>query len=109
GAPTPPRPPARERFVLGAGEWGERRGLLIDGGAALPVRRGGIEVIDDVAAESEGTGVGNLGAGEDLDQRRLAGAVLAEEGVHFACADVERHVAQSVDAGERFADRARFE
>ena len=35
-------------------------------------------------ADGERAGIGRLGAGHDLDQRRLAGAVLADERMHFA-------------------------
>ena len=39
-------------------------------------------------------------AGQDFQQRRLAGAVLAEQAEDFAAAHVERDVAQRGDAGE---------
>ena len=37
-----------------------------------------------------------------LDQGRLAGAVFADEPVHFALVNVEIDAAQSGDAGKRF-------
>ena len=38
--------------------------------------------------------VGLVVAGEDLDQRRLAGTVLADERVHFARGDVEADIVE---------------
>ena len=49
-------------------------------------------------------GVGLVRSGEDLDQRRLAGAVLAEQAVHLTGADVEVDAVQRPDAGEGLDD-----
>ena len=43
-------------------------------------------------------------AGGDVHQRRLAGAVLAEQGVHLAGQNLERDVLQRGDAGEALGD-----
>jgi hypothetical protein len=49
--------------------------------------------------EQVGVAVGLLGdAEQDLDERRLAGAVLAEEAVDLALLDGERHALQRLDA-----------
>ena len=48
-------------------------------------------------------------AAEDLEQRRLAGAVLAEEGEHLAGPHVERDVVERLDVGEGLADVADLE
>ena len=45
--------------------------------------------------------VGLVVAGEDLDQRRLAGAVLADERVHFARGDIDADVVERDLARER--------
>ena len=42
--------------------------------------------------------------GQHLDQRRLAGAVLAEQAVHLAGLDVEVHAVERADAGELLDD-----
>ncbi len=42
--------------------------------------------------------VGMHGAGDRLDQRRLAGAVVADDGEHFAGVEVEIRVVESGDA-----------
>ena len=44
-------------------------------------------------------------AREQIDQRRLACPILAEQHMTFAPADLERNAAQRDDAGEAFADR----
>ena len=43
-------------------------------------------------------------AGEDLDQRRLAGAIGADQPVHFAGHDIERHALQRLRAAEGLGD-----
>ena len=43
-------------------------------------------------------------AGQDLHQGRLAGPVLAADGVDLASLDGDRHVLQGLDAGERLGD-----
>ena len=43
-------------------------------------------------------------AGEDLDQRRLAGAVVAEQAQHLARLHLERDVVKHVDRAERLVD-----
>ena len=39
-------------------------------------------------------------ARENLHQRAFAGAVFADDGMHFTAANVERHIGQGHDAGE---------
>ena len=56
--------------------------------------------VDDAAAQADLAGVGAMDAGEDLDQRRLAGAVLAEQRMHLAGADVEVDSVERQRAGE---------
>ena len=53
--------------------------------------------------------VGLVAGREHLDQRRLAGAVLAEQAVHLAGADVELDAAQGEDAGEALDDAAHLQ
>src|SRR4249919_397760 len=47
-------------------------------------------------------GIGIVEARQYLDQRRLAGAVLAKQPVHFAAADREVHLIQRAYAAETF-------
>ena len=95
-----------EEDVLGDGELGEEQELLVDGGdaAAGGLARGdGGELL---VAEADAAAVGGVGAGDDLDERRLAGAVFAEERVDLAGAEVEGDVVQHADAGEGLGDAA---
>jgi hypothetical protein len=48
--------------------------------------------------------VGLVGAGEDLDQGRLAGTVLADQRVNLAPAQLERDAVQCQDARESLRD-----
>src|SRR5439155_10631774 len=61
---------------------------------------------DRLAIDDELTVVraGRVDARQRLDQRRLAGSVLAAQRVHFAGAQIERHVAQSGDRAEALRD-----
>jgi hypothetical protein len=43
-------------------------------------------------------------AGQDLDQGRLAGAIVAEEAMHLASLKIEGHAFQRNDGAEIFAD-----
>ena len=52
-------------------------------------------------------GVGAVGAGDDLDQRALARAVLADERVHLARPQLERHVREGSHARRRTSRRGR--
>ena len=52
----------------------------------------------------DGTRVRRVVAGERLDQRRLAGAVLTDERVDLALADLDRRVDQSPGSGKRLRE-----
>ena len=62
--------------------------------------------IDGAAVEADLAGIGGVDAGEDLDQRRLAGAVLAEQRMHLAAPDVEVDVVERQRAGEALGQAA---
>ncbi|MDT4868833.1 hypothetical protein FQZ97_1038190 [compost metagenome] len=47
---------------------------------------------------------GAVDAGDDLDQRALAAAVLAGKAVHLARANVEAHILERLDATEGHVD-----
>ena len=57
-----------------------------------------------LAAPGDRAVVGLVGAGEDLDEGGLPGAVLAEQTVHFAGLDLQVHAVEGADAGERLGD-----
>ena len=48
-------------------------------------------------------------AGEHLDQRRLAGAIVAQQADDLAGQDRQRDVVERVDAGEALGDVAQFD
>jgi hypothetical protein len=53
--------------------------------------------------------VGLVDAGQDLDQRRLAGAVLADERRHLARIELERDLVQRRTPGKRLGDAGQSE
>ena len=108
-ARDPARKLAAEEDVLGDVQVGNERELLEDDGNAEPAGIGGRRDAHRLSFEQELAAVGMVGAVQRLDQRRLAGAVLAEQHVHFAGVDRQRHVVQRADAGERLRDAAHFE
>ena len=55
---------------------------------------------DRTPREQDLAGIGLVHAGKDLDQRRLAGAVLAEKRMDLAAADVEIDVVERPRRGE---------
>ena len=64
---------------------------------------------DCFAADVERAAVGLVGAGDDLDERGFARAVLAEQRVDFARLQLERHALQRADGAEGFADVGELE
>ncbi len=59
---------------------------------------------DGLPADRDRAGVGDERAGGDVHQRRLAGAVLAEDRVHLAGQHAHRDVGQGRDAAEVLGD-----
>ena len=87
--------------VLDHGQVGEQRRLLVDdcdprldGGSRAAQR-------DLDAVDEQPPAVRGVDAGEDLDQRRLASAVLAHERVRLAGVEVDRDVLEGMDRAER--------
>ena len=97
---------AADVHVLSDGEVGAERDLLVHGGDAhvLRVLRGldGDRAV--VALEVDVAAVLLVDAGQDLDERGLARAVLAHEGVDLARAKREVDVLQGLHAREVLAD-----
>ena len=56
------------------------------------------------ARELQLAGVGGNRAAQDLHQRALAGAILADQGQHLAAAGCQRNAAQSLRGAEALAD-----
>ncbi|MGY4425592.1 hypothetical protein ACVWY2_008041 [Bradyrhizobium sp. JR6.1] len=91
---------AAKEQVLFHGEARDQRELLehrTDADLARPLRR---QMLDLLAAELERAFVGWKRTGYDVDQGRLAGAVLAEQDVKFAGTHIEVDAVECTDAGE---------
>ncbi len=106
------------RDVVGDREVGNERQLLEDADDAGAVGGGGRVEGDLRAVEHDAPGVGPDDAGQNLDQRRLAGAVLAEDRVNPPGGDGEisllqrahaavalRHALHAQDRGARLHSR----
>ena len=61
-----------------------------------------------LAVEPRFAGVGQVDAAQDLHQRRLAGAIFANDAQDFARAQREMHVVQGLNAWEGFGDVSCF-
>ena len=65
--------------------------------------------MDRLAVEDERALARRVEAGENLHQRRLAGAIVADDAQDLAGIDVEIHIAQRGDGAEIFVDAAGLE
>ena len=83
---------------------GMHRGVLVHDRDAQSRRLARVEPLDRLPLEDHRAGVGLDGAGRDVHERRLARAVLAEQGVHLAGQDLERDVGQGGHAGVALGD-----
>ena len=111
-------PPARARAAMHGDRERQRRQRRqrveqlvdlegADDAAANPLVRG--ERRDVVAVEQDRPGGRLENAGEQVDQRRLAGAVRADQGVAGAARELERDVVGRRQAAEALDERARRE
>ena len=64
---------------------------------------------DRLAVEEDLAAVGVVDAGDALDQRRLAGAVVADERHHLACSHLEVDVGERLDRAEVLRHSAELE
>ena len=87
----------------------DQRRLLVDGDEAGPARLGGRAHDMLAAVDEDAAAVRPDGAGEDLDEGRLAGAVGAHQGVDLAATDGERGIAQRDDGAVVLGDAGRLE
>ena len=113
GGPIDPRAGGRgfeaEREIFGDGEVGEQGRLLVNTGDAERARGRRREVGDALAGEGEGAAVGLMRAGDDLNERAFARAVLAEQGVDLARLKIEIHAAKRTHAAVVFYELAECE
>jgi hypothetical protein len=100
---------ASDEDVLGDGELGEQLRLLVDGLDAVVQRVLRRPQSHRRALELDGAGVGALGSRDDLDQGRLAGAVLADHRVDGARLDAEVGVTDGAHAAVALGDVPQLE
>src|ERR1700727_996037 len=109
-APRPPVEHARarelppEEQVGGDVEARHEVELLEDGGDARRLRRARIGEAHGHAVDSHLAGVGFYDPGENVHQRRLAGAVLPEQRMNFSRAQIEVHAPERLDAAKALDD-----
>ena len=91
-----------EKDIFGDRQFGKQQQFLMNGGDARSMGLARRCKSDRRAVDADLAFVGLVQARHDLDQRRLAGAVLAEQRMHFAGADIEAYVLERVEPGEDF-------
>ena len=95
--------------VLGDGQLRDEGAFLVDDGDA---KAGGgvlIDAAEDTAIKADVALVGVVHPTDHLAQRRLAGAVLAQQGMDLAGADLDGDVPQGLDARELLPATAHLE
>ncbi len=104
-------PGLADEEVLGDRQLLDDLDLLRHVGDALGARVGRGGEADDLAVELDGAvvGAGRPDAGQDLDERRLAGAVVADQRVDLAGLEPEVDAAEGRHAGELLAEPLGFE
>ena len=90
--------------VLGDVEVREDEGLLVDRGETVGLRLLGVREVNRSALHPDLALVALLDAGQDLDEGRLAGAVLADEGVDLARVERKGHVLERLRHVEALGD-----
>jgi hypothetical protein len=95
--------------VLGDREVREERGLLVDHRDASGLRLRRRTEVDGLAAETHLAGVPAVDTRDDLDQRRLAGPVLADQRVDRAPLDLQGSRPQRDDGPEGLRHAFQFE
>jgi hypothetical protein len=90
--------------ILGHGQIGEEIDFLMHRDDAGRPGRARVGEAPRLPANEDGAFVGLEQAGEDVQESRFAGAVLADEGVDAAGVQVEIDAGEGDDAGEAFGD-----
>jgi hypothetical protein len=99
---------AGQEDVLRHGKGRNQAHLLEDHGDAGPAGGFGRDLGKGLPVDQDRAGVGNMDAVQDLEDRRLPGAVAAKKGVYFALLHLEIDVDQRLDAPEVLGDAAHF-
>ena len=100
---------AAEQHVLRDREVGDQVDLLVDRADAGGLRGGRRGELVLLAADEDRAGVDAVDAREGLDQRRLAGAVLAHEGVDLAGEETQGDLAEGPHGAEGDGDVAHLD
>src|SRR5690606_30185944 len=98
-----------EEDVLGDGAIRQEVELLVDDADATLLRLTGMVELHRLAIEHDLPGIRLVDPGDDLHQGRLAGTVLAHDGMDLARKDVEVDVVQRPHTRERLRDPAQRE
>ncbi|CRL99725.1 hypothetical protein [Pseudomonas sp. 28 E 9] len=93
-----------EEQVLGHGHFRHQVQLLVDHRHAAGNAVGGVLEGHDLLADLHRAAAGNIGAAEDLQQRRFTRTVLAHQGVHLPRVRGEADAIERLDPREGFAD-----
>jgi hypothetical protein len=91
---------AAQQQVVEHGEVLEQLDVLEGAGHAGAGDAVGLEPDEVAAGEADGALLGPVQARQAVEQRRLAGAVGADDGQQLVRADLERHRPQGPEAGE---------
>ena len=100
---------AAKKNVFRHGQEWNQVDLLINRADPESLRFGGRMRINGTTFEQDCTPIATIYAGEHLDQRAFAGAVLAHQGVDFAAAQREIHTIKGAHAGKNLAHVSRLE
>ena len=102
---------SQQRSALGAqhqvlqhGEGADQHEMLVHHADAVGDGIARVFHADRGAVDADLAGIGVVEAVEDAHQRRLAGAVLADDAGDRALLDAQRHAAHGMDVAERFLD-----
>ena len=95
--------------ILRDGQRRDKTGLLVDHRDPVPPRKRGTSDLDAIAGEANFARRGRDHAGQDLDQRRLAGPVLSDDRVDLAAAKLEIDIFQRGDAPIFLGDLSHFQ
>ena len=106
--PEPSRRGVADEDVLGDGQVREESRLLVDDRDTERPGVGGPVDLRRLPVQKDRPAVGLVDAGQDLDQRALAGTVLADQGVDLAGQESERDVVEGLCRREALRDPAQL-
>ena len=87
----------------------KKSGLLVDACDTEPVRDSRSEMRNALPGDIDRAAIRLVCAGDDLDERRFARAILAEQRMHFARPQIERHALERTHRAEGFGDGGELE